>query len=580
MRVLEGRLCRCLALILPSIFALAVCGPSARAQTVSPSTLNRPSPEPQPIAKGTVVQFEFEGSVVWRAEDGPFTLRALANAVAPILWFSPDEPLLRGGWALPQPLPHTTSAPPNDHRVVYYTIPLVMLRDDPTCAALAAPRGAPPLDLVWIDTYGAAPVKAHPPLDCLQEIKIRFLFYYPSEVGVGAHVNDVESVQVNVAIERNRALRNGSASCAETIDVQTHCASVSGIFGSAHGIAWYTNGLNVARNRDTLFPFTVLVEEGKHATAPDRNGDGQYTPGFDVDVHPNDAWGIRDVLRTRSLPGPGFRADMAKARRPQERVFPPAPTPRLLADWTNRMPAESAWDRARSYELVTMSEARAVLPDGRVVAYCDAGSDRLSPSIPDDVGCTYDMACEPLKDAIGGEEGCRRTRVSPYGALYKLERFFSRINAGGAHDEYLSWKRFFRERTLPSWRISGRVNGLSWTVPIGWNVPGLDGWVSARLNVLRQTFASEPSESVVDVVYSLAAARYFSLYGAIGADTLPQADATDPGKHTPALEAGFKYRLAIPKIDLFSGVRVGVRVDDPSRIRYGRLIIEMGGGSW
>ena len=48
--------------------------------------------------------------------------------------------------------------------------------------------------------------------------------------------------------------------------------------GPAHGIAWYTNALNVDKNRDTLLPVSILWEEGKHASAPDRNGDGAYTP--------------------------------------------------------------------------------------------------------------------------------------------------------------------------------------------------------------------------------------------------------------------------------------------------------------
>ena len=52
--------------------------------------------------------------------------------------------------------------------------------------------------------------------------------------------------------------------------------------GLAHGVDWYTNTLRV--ERDTTFPLTILVEEGKHASVPDRNADGVYTPGYDVNV--------------------------------------------------------------------------------------------------------------------------------------------------------------------------------------------------------------------------------------------------------------------------------------------------------
>lgn len=74
--------------------------------------------------------------------------------------------------------------------------------------------------------------------------------------------------------------------------------------GNAHGVSWYANILNVAA--DTRLPMTLLVEEGKHASCPDRNADGAYTPGYDVNVHVNDAWGVRDVFGSGRLLGSGF----------------------------------------------------------------------------------------------------------------------------------------------------------------------------------------------------------------------------------------------------------------------------------
>ena len=52
-----------------------------------------------------------------------------------------------------------------------------------------------------------------------------------------------------------------------------------------------------------VFPVRVLVEEGKHASILDRNGDGVYTPGYDVNSRVNDAWGLRDVLGSSVLMG-------------------------------------------------------------------------------------------------------------------------------------------------------------------------------------------------------------------------------------------------------------------------------------
>lgn len=91
--------------------------------------------------------------------------------------------------------------------------------------------------------------------------------------------------------------------------------------GHAHGLDWYVNSLRV--ERDTVFPLTVLVEEGKHASAPDRNADGVYAPGYDVNIRVNDAWGLRDVLGSSVLFGAGFSDSMAKPRDDGFRLWPP-----------------------------------------------------------------------------------------------------------------------------------------------------------------------------------------------------------------------------------------------------------------
>ena len=72
-------------------------------------------------------------------------------------------------------------------------------------------------------------------------------------------------------------------------------------------------------------PFHILIEEGKHASCPDMNGDGYYTPGYDVNVRTNDAWGVRDVMRTGELFSSYFYQWMIKVRKPEHRIFPPLP---------------------------------------------------------------------------------------------------------------------------------------------------------------------------------------------------------------------------------------------------------------
>ena len=78
-------------------------------------------------------------------------------------------------------------------------------------------------------------------------------------------------------------------------------------------------------DRFTKFPMHLLVEEGKHGLCTDKNGDGYYTPSYDVNRHVNDAWGIRDIIRSGALYSSEYQAWMAKVRRPEHRVFPPLP---------------------------------------------------------------------------------------------------------------------------------------------------------------------------------------------------------------------------------------------------------------
>ena len=93
--------------------------------------------------------------------------------------------------------------------------------------------------------------------------------------------------------------------------------------GEAHGIEWFWNVLE--SDADTRFPMHVLVEEGKHGMCTDKNSDGYYTPGFDVNVRINDAWGVRDIIRGGLLFTGSYQSWMTKVRRPEHRVIPPLP---------------------------------------------------------------------------------------------------------------------------------------------------------------------------------------------------------------------------------------------------------------
>ena len=74
---------------------------------------------------------------------------------------------------------------------------------------------------------------------------------------------------------------------------------------------------------DIKFPTTLFVEEGKHATAPDRNADGAFMRGYDVTERVNDAWGVRDSLGQGVLLSSGYASEMTKLRTAAYRLMPP-----------------------------------------------------------------------------------------------------------------------------------------------------------------------------------------------------------------------------------------------------------------
>jgi len=236
--------------------------------------------------------------VVWLGMDSTMTVERLASYCAPILWFSPDEPLLDHNKGreirIPEAFPFE-DAP--DAPVVYYRLRTVYAREDnagPPYVPVGDDRGEAIVDFA---NAGA--------------VDLDFFFYYPSEEGFGGHQHDVESVEMKVAF--------GERDCANC----RHGMAVMRVNAKAHGILWYDNTLNSDVYTD--FPMTILVEEGKHASCTDKNGDGFYTPGYDVNERINDAWGVRDVIRSGMLASGGFESWMAKFRKLDTRVFPPLP---------------------------------------------------------------------------------------------------------------------------------------------------------------------------------------------------------------------------------------------------------------
>jgi hypothetical protein len=238
-------------------------------------------------------------AIVWHGNDTKMSIKKLASYCAPVLWFSPDEPLLNDTKGkeilLPEPFPFEEDP---QQPVVYYRIRTILHRDD--ADGLAYIPDSTDKNQSIID------------LRQIAGIDIDFFFYYRAEEGFGGHPHDVESAEFQIIVWPR-----------PTCDQCTYHLLITKVTGKAHGLNWYDNTLGV--DEYAKFPMHILVEEGKHASCTDKNGDGYYTPGYDVNRRVNDAWAVRDVIRAGALFTGGFEAWMAKVRRPEHRVFPPLP---------------------------------------------------------------------------------------------------------------------------------------------------------------------------------------------------------------------------------------------------------------
>jgi hypothetical protein len=236
---------------------------------------------------------------VWAGEDPMMTIEKMAALCAPILWFSPDEPLLgkTAGKDIRIPMAFPFQDQP-DAPVVYYRVRRIMIREEADWSDISVDRSDPGKTVIDISMINA--------------IDLDFFFYYPTEEGFGGHEHDVESVEMKVLFGRKGVVVEG-----------LYAMAVWKVVAKAHGVLWYDNTLEV--DEYTHFPITILVEEGKHASCTDKNMDGYYTPGYDVNRRINDAWGVRDIIRSGGLRTGGFESWMAKVRDEQSLVMPPIP---------------------------------------------------------------------------------------------------------------------------------------------------------------------------------------------------------------------------------------------------------------
>ena len=248
------------------------------------------------ISLSSLAQCPDHSSIVYKSNTPIVEFNVIADAAAPLLWFSPDEPRLYNAnheIQIPEILPFDVEA---EGPVVYYKIRKVYSERETSTLKGASDES---LRSKNID------------LSSIVALEIEYYFYYKEESGLGGHPHDLESVQFQIKVHQNSYCPEGR-----------YALEVKRVIARAHGLYWFENAINV--DAQTIFPMSILIEEGKHANCTDKNADGVYTPGFDVTEKVNDAWGIRDIISSGRLYSGGFQAWMAKVRTPQSLLLPPS----------------------------------------------------------------------------------------------------------------------------------------------------------------------------------------------------------------------------------------------------------------
>jgi hypothetical protein len=453
---------------------------------------------------------EEEPGVIWRGTE-PIGLAEIAHLAAPALWFSRDEPLLkREGTAIPKAHPCDD---PSTGPVAYYQVTQIAYRGG---VEVGRPEEDDPDFFEKVD-----------------HMILKYFFYYPEDFGLGGHLHDLEAVEFQVDLERE-------AGCYQL--------QIEEVTALAHGNRWYSNNLEVTD--DTKFPMTIIVEEGKHGSATDRNADGYFTRGYDINQTINDASGVRDVMGSGVLLSSGYNPEMTKPRRFEHRVLPPE----------TELPCVSSFDS--SLQISEGYLARYDLRPGNRVPRC-AG-------IPE-----------------GREHLYSFMRYQQFGEEELPDQYAS----AGIDDA-------FRNLKTPDRFLSVSLRGEG-ALGVALVFRGLDlrqGWVVPKINVNGFTASG-------GLMYTPSASRFFDWYLAGGLhrqyETITETieiDAPDgrreievvrPTQWNVYWETGIKLRARVPGKARpfvlgysFAGLRVGVQALGIGRLDDIRLIVEIGAGAW
>jgi hypothetical protein len=455
--------------------------------------------------------------MIWEGTNPVMKVSELAAYCAPIFWFSADEPELhnRSGKKIriPTSFPFETKS---DSPVVYYQVTYILTRKNASGAAFKKDYS----------NFGNSYID----LSKVAAVDIYYSHYYRFEAGLGSHENDTEQSQFQFYVRYYR----------DSVNVKHYYVFFIRVTAKAHALTWYDNIYEID-SKNTYYelslPFNILVEEGKHASCTDMNGDGYYTPGYDVNVRTNDAWGVRDVIRSGSLFSSNFESWMAKVRRPEFRVFPPLPENSTLR---------------KQY---TVNGIYA--PDNAIYQLRPLPS----PSLAKNKLLKHDMEDYYIEYA-------------PY------------IYNESAKTDFLEW--FSEEDFIHSLGISYRADeasGVSVCFPLlilkNVEAPLVGGWLVNRIYLETNTFG-------YNILYTPSASRFLDPYLSAGIDVNNENKTANIYKTDFVFETGIKLRgnvtySPVKFLSFFSpfwGVRLGIKNRGFMAINHLNYIIEVGAGVW
>lgn len=459
--------------------------------------------------------------MVWRGRATQMPLSRLAAYIAPVFWFSPDEPSLnraRGPAILiPEPFP---AEGPADHPVVYYQFTRILTRDA---------DGPPVLDRSNPDD----PVLS---LDHSRGFELSFYAYFRDEIGLGAHLHDIEPVEFRVVILRGDELPElREHGCGR----EDRVVFVTRSTGKAHGLIWFWNVLET--DDFTRFPMNLLVEEGKHALATDKNSDGVFTQGFDVNRRVNDAWGVRDIIATGTLYGGSYEQWMAKTRRPEHRVLPPLPDDSALLD--------DLAEQVRESELAT-----------------------------------YELRRFPGMAVVGDDEGLRKYMV---GHIVEGAPRIVEVNSIEGLGDFIGEGDAIRSLSI-SYRYDG-VSGMSLVFPF-FIVKNLEEPLAGGYIMQRLYFQDVGLRDVGwMLLYTPSASRWIDTYVSGGVEWDKRDETGGEKTYTNfVLEGGVKFRVNVlnsplkflGKLTPFWGLRAGVKNTGAFSVNRIGYVLEFGAGSF